>query len=176
MALEVLPEVVAVIIASAPRSLAITQADLPMAFVMDFSTSLILFSKISSWSIVFSVYSKIFLIVTTASRGYLPLAVSPDSMTALVPSRTALATSFVSARVGLGFLIMESNICVAVITVLPTMLHFFIISFCTIGTASVSISTPKSPLATIIPSETSIISSIKSTALWDSILEIIFVV
>ena len=129
MAFEVLPDVVAVIMALAWRSLAITQADLPMELVMEFSTSLILFSKISSWSIVDSVYSMIFLIVSTASTGYLPLAVSPESITALVPSRTALATSLVSARVGLGFLIIESNICVAVITVLPATLHFFIISF-----------------------------------------------
>ncbi|CRH72486.1 Uncharacterised protein [Chlamydia trachomatis] len=129
MAFEVLPDVVAVIMALAWRSLAITQADLPMELVMEFSTSLILFSKISSWSIVDSVYSIIFLIVSTASTGYLPLAVSPESITALVPSRTALATSLVSARVGLGFLIMESSICVAVITVLPATLHFFIISF-----------------------------------------------
>ena len=129
MAFEVLPDVVAVMMALAWRSLAITQADLPMELVIEFSTSLILFSKISSWSIVDSVYSIIFLIVSTASTGYFPLAVSPESITALVPSRTALATSLVSARVGLGFLIMESSICVAVITVLPATLHFFIISF-----------------------------------------------
>ena len=35
----------------------------------------------------------------TASRGYRPLAVSADSMTASVPSKTALATSLASARV-----------------------------------------------------------------------------
>ena len=37
-----------------------------------------------------------------ASRGYLPLAVSPDNMTQSAPSRTALATSETSARVGRG--------------------------------------------------------------------------
>ena len=39
-----------------------------------------------------------------------PFAVSPDSMTQSVPSRTALATSEVSARVGRGLLIMLSSI------------------------------------------------------------------
>jgi hypothetical protein len=37
-----------------------------------------------------------------ASMGYLPLAVSPDNMTQSAPSRTALATSEISARVGRG--------------------------------------------------------------------------
>ena len=48
------------------------------------------------------------LIIATASRGYLPLAVSPESMTASVPSKTAFATSLASARVGRGFSIMDS--------------------------------------------------------------------
>lgn len=34
--------------------------------------------------------------------GYVPLAVSPDNMTQSAPSRTALATSETSARVGRG--------------------------------------------------------------------------
>lgn len=58
-------------------------------------------------------------IMSTASRGYSPPAVSPDSMTQSVPSRTAFATSVHSARVGRGFEIMLSSIWVAVITVLP---------------------------------------------------------
>ena len=53
------------------------------------------------------------------SRGYLPEAVSPESMTQLVPSKTALATSLISARVGRGLRIMESSIWVAVTTFLP---------------------------------------------------------
>ena len=55
-------------------------------------------------------------IISTASRGYLPTAVSPDSITASVPSKMALATSLASARVGRGFSIIDSSICVAVIT------------------------------------------------------------
>jgi len=55
----------------------------------------------------------------TASTGKAPAAVSPDNMTQSVPSSTAFATSVASARVGRGFLIMLSNIWVAVMTGLP---------------------------------------------------------
>lgn len=55
----------------------------------------------------------------TASTGKEPAAVSPLSMTQSVPSSTAFATSVASARVGLGFLIILSNIWVAVMTGLP---------------------------------------------------------
>ena len=55
-------------------------------------------------------------IISTASRGNLPIAVSPESMTASVPSKMALATSLASARVGRGFSVMDSSICVAVMT------------------------------------------------------------
>ena len=57
-------------------------------------------------------------IALTVSTGYLPTAVSADSMTASVPSSTALATSNTSARVGVGALIIDSIIWVAVITTL----------------------------------------------------------
>ena len=59
------------------------------------------------------------LIVRTVSAGYSPTAVSSDSMSASVPSSTALATSFTSARVGNGERVIDSSICVAVITGLP---------------------------------------------------------
>ena len=55
----------------------------------------------------------------TARRGYFPTAVSPESITAEVPSNTAFATSEISARVGVGFSIMDSSIWVAVMTILP---------------------------------------------------------
>ena len=67
-------------------------------------------------------------IVSTASTGYLPAAVSPESMMALVPSYTALATSEISARVGRMLLIIDSSISVAVITRLPSRRHL-VISF-----------------------------------------------
>ena len=57
----------------------------------------------------------------TASSGYSPTAVSADSITASVPSRTAFATSLASARVGSGELIIDSSICVAVMTGLPAL-------------------------------------------------------
>ena len=45
--------------------------------------------------------------------------VSPESITASVPSSTAFATSDASARVGRGLRIIESSICVAVTTGIP---------------------------------------------------------
>src|SRR5436309_478292 len=53
----------------------------------------------------------------TASSGYSPTAVSPDSITADVPSRIAFATSLASARVGSGWCTIDSSICAAVIDV-----------------------------------------------------------
>src|SRR3990167_9170097 len=44
------------------------------------------------------------------STGYLPLAVSAESITASVPSSTALGTSDTSARVGTGLAIIDSII------------------------------------------------------------------
>jgi len=66
-----------------------------------------------------SVTPAIRAIVCTDSTGYRPTAVSPESMTASEPSRIALATSLASARVGRGLRIIESSICVAVITGFP---------------------------------------------------------
>src|SRR5690348_8815754 len=54
---------------------------------------------------------------STVLSGYLPVAVSAESITASVPSMTALATSSTSARVGTGLWIMDSIIWVAVMTV-----------------------------------------------------------
>jgi hypothetical protein len=73
-------------------------------------------------------------------------------MTQSVPSRTALATSEASALVGLGFLMIDSIIYVAVITGLPASRAFLIIHFYAIKTFYGGISMPKSPLATMIPS------------------------
>jgi hypothetical protein len=78
--------------------------------------------------------------------------VSPDSMTASVPSKSALATSLASARVGRGFSIMDSSICVAVITGRPYRLASWMIRFCAIGTCSKGSSTPRSPRATMTAS------------------------
>ena len=52
-----------------------------------------------------------FAIVSTQTTGKEPLALSPDNMTQSAPSRTALATSDASARVGRDFFTILSNIC-----------------------------------------------------------------
>jgi hypothetical protein len=69
-------------------------------------------------------------------------------MTQSVPSSTALATSVASARVGRGLLLIDSSICVAVMTGLPAWLHCWIIIFCARKIFSVGISIPRSPRAT----------------------------
>src|ERR1041385_4622415 len=56
-------------------------------------------------------------ILRTASTGYFPMEVSPESITTSVPSRTAFATSVTSARVGTGLSVIDSSIWVAVITI-----------------------------------------------------------
>ena len=92
-------------------------------------------------------------IVRTASIGCAPEAVSPDSISASVPSSTALATSEASARVGRGCVIIDSSIWVAVITILPRLLVSSMIRFCHSGTFSGPSSTPRSPRATMMPSD-----------------------
>mmetsp|Transcript_14076 Transcript_14076/g.58787 ORF Transcript_14076/g.58787 Transcript_14076/m.58787 type:complete len:350 (-) Transcript_14076:500-1549(-) len=109
--------------------------------------------------------------MVTASTGKAPAAVSPDSMTESVPSSTALATSVASARVGRGLLTMDSSICVAVTTGLPAMLQRLMMSFCTSNIFSSGISMPRSPRATMMPSDSRMISSMLSSASWFSILE-----
>ena len=71
----------------------------------------------------------------------------------------ALATSVDSARVGRRLVVMDSSICVAVMTGLPTRLAwamscFWITAICSTGT-----STPRSPRATMMPSDAFRISS-----------------
>ena len=85
----------------------------------------------------------------TDSTGNSPTAVSPESMIALVPSRIAFATSDASARVGSGAWIIDSSICVAVITGLPRSSARRMIRFCSSGTSAAPISTPRSPRATM---------------------------
>ena len=73
-------------------------------------------------------------------------------MTASVPSRIAFATSDTSARVGRGLWIIDSSICVAVITGTRCSCDSRISRFCTSGTSSNGSSTPRSPRATMMPS------------------------
>jgi hypothetical protein len=94
-------------------------------------------------------------------------------MTASAPSNTAAATSVTSALVGRGWRIMESSICVATMTGLPTRLQASTMYRCAAKTFSKSISTPRSPRATITPSEASKMPSKLSTPSWFSIFDII---
>ena len=94
----------------------------------------------------------------TTSTGKSPTAVSAESMTASVPSSTALATSNTSARVGIELLIMDSIIWVAVMTIRSRLrvveIRFF---WMPINCASPT-STPRSPRATMTPSLASIMA------------------
>ncbi len=134
---------------------------------------LVLYSDLSRSGKLTSVFLIIESITLTASTGYFPDAVSPDSITASVPSSIAFATSDASALVGLVCCVIDSSIWVAVITTFPFMLARSISIFWMTGTCSVAISTPRSPLATIIPSTTSMISSMLSRALGFSIFAMI---
>ena len=98
-------------------------------------------------------------IASTAITGCRPAAVSAESIRASVPSRIAFATSLASARVGRGFWIIDSSICVAVITGRPSCPARRMIRFCTSGTSSKGSSTPRSPRATITASAERRISS-----------------
>src|SRR5215471_2402369 len=100
----------------------------------------------------------------TASTGNSPTAVSPESITAEVPSRMAFATSLASARVGSGECTIVSSIWVAVITGFPRSNALWMIRFWTSGTSAGPISTPRSPRATITASVSASTSSRTSTA------------
>jgi hypothetical protein len=108
-------------------------------------------------------------IVSTASTGYAPTAVSAESMIAEVPSRIALATSDASARVGSGRWTIVSSIWVAVIAGFPRSSAARMIRFCSSGTSATPISTPRSPRAIMTPSASSRISSSAATASFSSI-------
>mmetsp|Transcript_35669 Transcript_35669/g.114062 ORF Transcript_35669/g.114062 Transcript_35669/m.114062 type:complete len:314 (-) Transcript_35669:594-1535(-) len=111
--------------------------------------------------------------MATASLGHLPPADSPESMTASAPSRTAFATSEHSARVGRGFEIIDSSICVATTTGFPRRAQVEIIIFCARNTFSGGISMPKSPRATMMESHASQIASKLSRPSWFSIFDMI---
>lgn len=64
------------------------------------------------------------------SCGKSPILVSPEVMLASVKSNTELVTSEISALVGLGFVYIDSSICVAVITNFPELIVLWVINFC----------------------------------------------
>jgi hypothetical protein len=91
--------------------------------------------------------------VRKASTAWVPIAVSAESMTASVPSKTALATSDASARVGRLLVTMLSSISVAVTTGTPAKLAAVMIRFWAVGgrapaavTSSLGLS-PQTPVA-----------------------------
>ena len=129
-------------------------------------------SASSSTNSADSAAKQICAISITVSSGYLPAAVSALSITASVPSSTALATSLTSARVGTGLVIMLSIIWVAVITTLSISRAILIMRFCKAGTVALPTSTAKSPRATMMPSEARKISSKRGIASARSILAI----
>jgi len=115
-------------------------------------------SKSVSATNCFSAPTQIRAIASTAFTGQLPAADSCDSITASVPSITALATSSTSARVGIGLSTIDCSICVAVITTFSRATASRMIFFCRPGNSASPISTPRSPRATITTSLASTIS------------------
>lgn len=105
-----------------------------------------------------------------ASKGNCPIVVSPEVMFASVRSKQEFVISETSALVGLGFVYIDSSIWVAVTTNFPWLIALSVMYFWSTTTFSIGTYIPKSPLATIIPSEASTISSILSIASWFSIL------
>ena len=87
--------------------------------------------------------------VATARTGSWPMAVSPESITTLEPSNTALATSEASARVGVAAWTIDSSIWVAVMAGRPRAMQVRMMRFCRCGSSSMGISAPRSPRATM---------------------------
>ena len=87
------------------------------------------FQNCSCLSEQISASIQIWLIVSTHYLENYPFAVSPDNIVASEPSKMALATSEASALVGLGLLIIDSIIYVAVTTGFPASKAFLIIIF-----------------------------------------------
>ncbi len=85
-------------------------------------------------------------------------------MSASAPSSTALATSDASARVGREAPIIDSSIWVATMTGLAISRAAATVAFWTSGTCSSGSSTPRSPRATITPSNASTIEVMLATA------------
>ena len=111
------PDSVSARMALQPRWCAVNSA--PIAIDWSMRPKRLLVKSVSiDTSSAASASSAMAAICVIVSTGYLPAAVSALSITASVPSSTALATSLTSARVGTGLTIIDSIICVAVMTTL----------------------------------------------------------
>src|SRR5260221_2085355 len=106
----VVQEVVAVMIARAETVLAIIAVACPTAASRSAFRDSSGRPGSSPFNQACSARAAIIAIVDTTSTGNLPTADSPESITASVPSRIALATSAASARVGLLEVVIDSNI------------------------------------------------------------------
>ena len=120
-----------------------------------------------------SAFAVMAAIVATALAGKAPFAVSPESIVASAPSNTAFATSVISARVGRGLPHIDSSICVAQMTKRPATLALVMSIFCASADLLEGISMPRSPRATMMPSEYLRMSSMLATPSSFSIFEMI---
>jgi hypothetical protein len=91
------------------------------------------------------------------STGNYPFAVYPDVIIQSAKSNTALVISETYALVGRGFVYIDSTIWVATIKNFPCFKHFDVINFCNNIIFYRAVSMPRSPRATIIPSDAAII-------------------
>ena len=166
------PDSVSATMALAPRCCAVNSAPSAIDWSMRVKFWPVKSASVATAGSKRSAASQICAISRTVCSGYLPAAVSADSITASVPSSTALATSLTSARVGIGLLIMLSIIWVAVITTLSSWRARRIMCFCSAGTAALPTSTARSPRATMMPSLASRMDSSRGIASARSILAI----
>ena len=87
----------------------------------------------------------------TACSGLVPIAVSPESMTADAPSMTAPAISATSDFFGNGWVTIECSISVATMTGFARLLPSSMICFCNLGTFWKETSLPRSPRSIMMP-------------------------
>ena len=120
-------------------------------------------SSIASWHFSslhhFSILTLTLLRTANAFSGYWPMADSPDSIKASALCLTASETSATSALVGVGYSIIDSSSWEATMTGLFSCLQIWTIFCWADGTCSNGIWAPRSPLATIAPSDAWMISS-----------------
>lgn len=120
-------------------------------------------SSIGSWRFSslhhFSILRLTLLRTANAFSGYWPMADSPESISASARCLTASETSATSALVGVGYSIIDSSSWEATMTGLFNCLQTCTIVCWAAGTCSSGIWAPKSPLATIAPSDAWMISS-----------------
>ena len=123
---------------------AIILAILGGAFIVrafDIDKTLSSFGRLTPTSFIkiFSIIAGVLMILAAIANGIssIPTNMHRESMSALLPSSTALATSVTSARVGSGLDTIETSIWVAVMMGRPARLAARIRRFCEAGTRSI---------------------------------------